>query len=272
MKTRIIAGAAVVVVLLAVLIFAPQWIAAVFVGLLAALASHELLSGTGLVKHVRLNIYSAVMAFAVSMWSYFGHVYEAALIGVLLYSAVLFAELMASKLQLQSKDAFLCLASGLLIPFLLSALVRIGTMEQGKLLLVIPFVMAFMSDTGAYFIGITIGKHKMAPVISPKKSWEGFFGGILVAMLGMLLYGWVLQQFFQLQVNYPVLLVYGVLGALGGVFGDLSMSVVKRQVGIKDYGNLIPGHGGILDRFDSVLITAPLTEALLIMLPVVVSV
>ena len=167
---------------------------------------------------------------------------------------------------------FVCLASGLLIPFLLSALVRIGAMPQGKLLLVIPFVMAFMSDTGAYFIGVTMGKHKMAPMISPKKSWEGFVGGILAAIIGMVLYGMVAEKFFAMQVNYGVLLIYGLLGSLGGVFGDLTMSVIKRQVGVKDYGNLIPGHGGILDRFDSVLITAPLTEALLILLPIMVNV
>ena len=270
MKTRIIAGAAVVVVLLAVLIFAPQWIAAVFVGLLASMASYELLWGIGLVKHLRLNIYSAVMAFAVALWSYFGCTYAIALLGVLVYTAVLFGELMASKLQLQTKDAFLCLVSGLLIPFLLSALVRIGSMERGKLMLVIPFIMAFMSDTGAYFIGVTCGKHKMAPVISPKKSWEGFFGGIFAAIAGMVVYGLVLQSLFEVQVNLIFMAVYGLLGALAGVFGDLSMSVIKRQVGVKDYGHLIPGHGGILDRFDSVLITAPLTEVLLLMLPMMV--
>ena len=130
--------------------------------------------------------------------------------------------------------------------------------------------MAFMSDTGAYFIGVTCGKHKMAPVISPKKSWEGFFGGIFAAIAGMVVYGLVLQSLFEVQVNLIFMAVYGLLGALAGVFGDLSMSVIKRQVGVKDYGHLIPGHGGILDRFDSVLITAPLTEVLLLMLPMMV--
>ena len=270
MKTRILAGAGIVVVLLAVLFFAPNWIAALFVGLMTAIASYELLWGTGLVKHVRLNVYSAVMAFGVAVWSYFGCPYPVAMAAVLVYCALIFAEMMGSKLALQTKDAFLCFASGMIIPFLLSSLVRIACMEQGKLLLAIPFIMAFFSDTGAYFIGVLFGKHKMAPVISPKKSWEGFYGGIVVAVAGMILYGVAMERFGGKEVNYLLALVYGVLGALGGVFGDLSMSVIKRQVGIKDYGNLIPGHGGVLDRFDSVLITAPLTEALLLIIPMMV--
>lgn len=270
MKTRIIAGAAIVVVLLAVLFLAPVWLAMIFVGATCAIASYELLWRTGLVKHIRLNIYSAVMAFLVVLWSYFGCFYPAALVAVLAYTVLLFGEMLFAGLQLQSKDVMACLASGLLIPFLLSSLIRIACMEQGKLLLGIPFIMAFFSDTGAYFIGVLFGKHKMAPLVSPKKSWEGFFGGIAVAVLGMGLYGVILQQVCGWEINHIVMAVYGILGALGGVFGDLSLSVIKRQTGVKDYGNLIPGHGGILDRFDSVLITAPLTEALLLILPLVV--
>ncbi|MBE6977114.1 MAG: phosphatidate cytidylyltransferase [Ruminococcaceae bacterium] len=270
MKTRILAGAGIVVVLLAVLFLAPTWISAIFVGAMAAIGSYELLWGTGLVKHLRLNIYSAIFAFAVCVWSYFGCPYAFGLLGALLFAALIFGEMMASKLQLQVKDAMLCLASGLLIPFMLASLVRISNMEQGKLMLVIPFIMAFFSDTGAYFIGVLFGKHKMAPVISPKKSWEGFYGGIVVAVLGMALYALLLRQIWNISASYGIALIYGLLGALAGVFGDLSMSVIKRQVGIKDYGNLIPGHGGVLDRFDSVLITAPLTEVLLLILPMVV--
>ena len=270
MKTRILAGAAVVAVLLAVLFLAPGWIAAVFVGVMASVASYELLWGTGLVRHVRLNVYSAALAFGVALWSYFGCDFAIALAAVLVYTVVLFVEMMAAHLKLAFQSVAICYVSGLVIPFLLSALVRIGSMEQGRLLLAFPFIMAFFCDTGAYFIGVLFGKHKMAPLISPKKSWEGFAGGIVVAILGMMLFGVVLQNFCNMNVNYVLAFVYGLLGALAGVFGDLCMSLIKRQVGIKDYGNLIPGHGGILDRFDSVLITAPLTEVLLMILPMVV--
>ena len=143
-------------------------------------------------------------------------------------------------------------------------------LPQGRVLLLIPFIMAYCSDTGAYFIGVCFGKHKMCPNISPKKSWEGFVGGIAVAVLVMLAYALLLARTTDLQINLVMALVYGLVGALGSVFGDLMMSVIKRQAGIKDYGKLIPGHGGILDRFDSVLITAPLTEALLLVMPMVV--
>jgi phosphatidate cytidylyltransferase len=134
----------------------------------------------------------------------------------------------------------------------------------------IPFIMAFFSDTGAYFIGVFLGKHKMCPNISPKKSWEGFVGGIVVAILGMVVYCLIVDNFFGYSVNYVLAVIYGLVGSIGSVVGDLTMSVIKRQAGIKDYGKLIPGHGGILDRFDSVIITAPLTEALMILIPMVV--
>lgn len=259
-----------VVVLLALLLFAPNLVVAIAIGLMAAIGSYELLYRTGLQKNIRLNVYSAVMAFAVTLWSCYGRNYAMALIGILLYYALLFAEMMGAKLKLQLKDAMICLVSGVVMPFLLSALVRIVVMERGRYLVYIPFIMAFFSDTGAYFIGVFFGKHKMAPVISPKKSWEGFFGGIATAMLGMVAYALLMQFVFAFEVNYLAAVIYGLIGALAGVFGDLTLSVVKRQVGIKDYGNLIPGHGGILDRFDSVLITAPLTEALLLILPILV--
>ena len=130
--------------------------------------------------------------------------------------------------------------------------------------------MAFLSDTGAYFIGVFFGKHKLCPNISPKKSVEGLIGGVVTAVVGMLVYGIIMERCFAFKVNYLLALLYGLLGSFAGVMGDLTMSVIKRQVGIKDYGNLIPGHGGILDRFDSVMITAPLTEALLLVIPFMV--
>ena len=95
-------------------------------------------------------------------------------------------------------------------------------------------------------------------------------GGIAGAVVGMVLYGTVLQFAFGFTVHYGFALIYGAVGSLGGVFGDLCFSVIKRQTGIKDYGNLIPGHGGILDRFDSMMIVGPLVEVLMILIPVAV--
>ena len=270
MKTRILAALVLVPVLLVVLLIAPVYVAAAVVGLMCGIASYELLYRTGLVKNWRLNVYSAVMAFCVSAWSYFATAYAAALIGVFVYAVLLFAELLASNLKLKTQELCVCLLSGLIVPFMLSALVRILLLPGGKYLIFIPFLMAFLSDTGAYFVGIFFGKHKLCPLISPKKTIEGFLGGIVTAVLGMLIFGWIMERCFMFRVNYLLALVYGLLGAVAGVMGDLSMSVIKRQTGIKDYGNLIPGHGGILDRFDSVMITAPLTEALLLIIPFMV--
>ena len=270
MKTRILAALVLVPVLLVVLLWAPTYVAAIVLGLMCGIASYELLYRTGLVKHARLNVYSALMAFGVSIWSYYGGAYAYALLGIFCYVLLLFLEMLASKLALKFQQVAVCLFSGLVVPFMLTALVRIVILPGGRYLVFIPFLMAFLSDTGAYFVGVFFGKHKLCPVISPKKTVEGFIGGIITAVLGLLVYGYIMQQQNVFEVNYLLVLVYGLTGAVAGVMGDLSMSVIKRQTGIKDYGNLIPGHGGILDRFDSVMVTAPLTEALLMLLPFMV--
>ena len=145
-----------------------------------------------------------------------------------------------------------------------------GTVLFAVYLVVLPFVISMLSDTGAYFAGKFLGKHKLAPVISPKKTVEGLLGGFVSAVSCMLLYGLILQLACGLQVNYWFALVYGLLGSAAGVFGDLCFSAIKRQVDIKDYGNLIPGHGGVLDRFDSVVIVAPLLELLIILIAMAV--
>jgi len=149
--------------------------------------------------------------------------------------------------------------------------VRILTMGIGRYVVLIPFVVAFLSDAGAYFVGLKFGKHKLAPVVSPNKTIEGALGGIATAMLGMLVYALILDLIpGGFIVNYALAILYGLIGSLAGMFGDLCFSVIKRQTGIKDYGNLIPGHGGVLDRFDSLMTVAPLMEALLLLTPMVI--
>ena len=270
MLKRTIAGAALLVVLAALIFWLPPVCMLIAVCLMVAIASYEMLYSTGLEKACRINAYSAVMAVLVCLWCWFRWG-EGILLGLLLcYHVLLFGEVLLSSGRKPIKDLAVCWLSGFVVPLLLSSLLRLHMKAGGELLILIPFIMAFCSDTGAYLVGVTIGKHKMCPNISPKKSWEGFFGGIASAVLGMIVYCVVLEINFGFSVHYGAAVVYGILGSLAGVFGDLSMSVIKRQTGIKDYGNLIPGHGGILDRFDSVMITAPLAEVLLLLLPVVV--
>lgn len=114
---------------------------------------------------------------------------------------------------------------------------------MARALIFMPLVLAFTSDSGAYFAGRAFGKHKLAPVISPKKTVEGAIGGVASTVLFVLLYGLVLQLVCGFQVHYWAGLVYGIAGAVCGMVGDLMFSVVKRQAGIKDYGNVLPGHG-----------------------------
>lgn len=137
---------------------------------------------------------------------------------------------------------------------------QLRCMQQGFLLVMLILICSSGNDICAYLVGILIGKHKMFPVLSPKKSVEGFIGGICGAALIGLGYGFVFKQFAEFgDYNYPVMFaIIGGIGALPAVVGDLAASAIKRNYGIKDYSNLIPGHGGILDRFDSMIFTAPI--------------
>lgn len=145
------------------------------------------------------------------------------------------------------------------VSVMLSCIYRTRMMEAGAYIVWLIFLCSWGSDTCAYCVGVLIGKHKMAPRLSPKKSIEGAVGGILGAALLTILYGWVFQEPMKLNVNYMFILAgISAVGAGISMIGDLAASAIKRNYDIKDYGKLIPGHGGILDRFDSVIFTAPI--------------
>lgn len=269
MKTRILAAAVLLPLLLIIVLVLPKVCTAVLFGLMAAIAAYELMQGTKLVTHPRLTVYGMISAFIVPIWGFFGQVYAWGLVGTLVFVALLYMELLLSKGKMPYSYVAISFMAGIVIPFLFTAIVRIFATQKGIYLIFIPFILAMVSDTGAYFAGRFFGKHKLAPVVSPNKTIEGVIGGVVGTVLAMILYCLIMQFGFKLQVNYFYAVIYGLFGALAGVFGDLSFSAIKRQVGIKDYGNLIPGHGGILDRFDSMTLVAPLTEALLLLIPVV---
>ena len=185
--------------------------------------------------------------------------YEKILIYIFPLTALIFAHIMRqcgrSILDVPVRLCGVCI----LVILLFKAIPSVRTLEHGFFCLMFAVLSGCVTDIFAYITGKTIGKHKLAPVISPKKTVEGSIGGILGTVAVLLILGLVLEQADVLQVNFIKLALYAVTSSVVGQFGDLSMSAVKRCHGVKDYGTLFPGHGGILDRFDSLLFIAPFT-------------
>ncbi|TGY96957.1 phosphatidate cytidylyltransferase [Petralouisia muris] len=145
------------------------------------------------------------------------------------------------------------------VAVMLSCIYQTRMLAKGSYIVWLIFLCSWGCDTCAYCVGVLIGKHKMAPKLSPKKSVEGAVGGILGTMLLTILYGFAFQV--QMQIAKEEIFLLAGITAVGGfisMIGDLAASAIKRNYEIKDYGKLIPGHGGILDRFDSVIFTAPI--------------
>lgn len=270
MKVRIITAAVAIPLLLLLVLAAPAIVPTIVYALMMAIAAYELLGRTGLIRNSRLVIYSCVMAAAICFWSYLGSSRAWAMLGMLVFCILLFSEMMRNHVKVRFEHIGLCFFGGVIMPYLLTALIRILVMQIGQEVIVIPFLIAFLSDGGAYFVGLKFGRHKLSPVVSPNKTIEGMLGGMAAATVGMLLYALIMQFGMRFQVNYGLAILYGLAGSLAGTAGDLCFSVIKRQTGIKDYGFLFPGHGGVLDRFDSMMTVAPLVEALLILLPLAV--
>ena len=159
----------------------------------------------------------------------------------------------------------------LVFPLMLSCLLRLRMVSSiGMLLVFFPLCISFGSDTCALFAGMLFGKHKLAPKVSPKKTVEGAIGGLLGGVIGMTVFKLVADSMAHTLTVYPpiemaagpqiswrAVFALGIIGSTISQIGDLSFSVIKREFGVKDYGNLLPGHGGILDRFDSVTFAAP---------------
>ncbi len=140
----------------------------------------------------------------------------------------------------------------------LSSIILLRDYEYGQYIFMLVFICPWMTDIFAYFTGYFLGKHKLIPDVSPKKTVEGAIGGIVFCTLSLVLYGFVMTKAIDgLQANYLAFVYVGIVLSVVSQCGDLVFSLIKRKYGIKDYGKLMPGHGGILDRFDSVIASAP---------------
>ena len=158
-----------------------------------------------------------------------------------------------------TEQVFASILGLLYLPMMLSYIYQIRITEDGLYSLWLIFLCSWGCDTCAYCVGMLIGKHKMAPVLSPKKSIEGAVGGVLGTALLTVIYLSVFKSKMNIDgTTIAILAVISAIAALISMVGDLTASAIKRNYDIKDYGTLIPGHGGILDRFDSMIITAPI--------------
>lgn len=161
--------------------------------------------------------------------------------------------------EYKDKDAMIVLFAFFYVAVLLSYVYQIRELKYGGALVVMIFICSWVNDTCAYCVGVKLGRHKMTPKLSPKKSIEGLIGGIAGSTIIAAVYGIFFNKYVYELSNAPV--IFAIIGAIGAgfaVIGDLTASAIKRNNEIKDYGRLIPGHGGILDRFDSIIFTAPI--------------
>ncbi len=159
--------------------------------------------------------------------------------------------------EIKTEEVLINVFSFVYLPVLLSFIFRIRSMEDGIYLVWMTIITSWICDTCAYFSGVFLGKHKAFPILSPKKTWEGCAGGIVGSVIFSVIFGIVINIFSSIELSIPALIAVAFLGSIISMFGDLAASAIKREFGIKDYSNLIPGHGGILDRFDSVIFVSP---------------
>lgn len=282
MKTRILTACVGLPLLIAVLFLLPwTWPTAVLFGAACAVAVWELCHETKLCNDCCMIVCAMLCALCVTFFSWTtgkasflgswkANVPATAIyIGLFIFFVLLFARMLRTHAKLQFSALCVAVFAGLVIPWMLTGLVRLRVMQYGRIYVGVALILAMTADTGAYFAGRAFGKHKLAPVISPKKTVEGAIGGVLCTVLFMELYCLIFDKGFGYDMNYLYAAIYGVVGSILSIVGDLTFSVVKRQVGIKDYGKLLPGHGGVLDRFDSMIVVAPLTELLVLLLPLV---
>lgn len=264
---RAISGILYGVLIIASLVIDNELLFDILFGLIAVLGIHEfnhLMSAEGRNIEKSLDAVGGLLLFLVPViW-----VIGGSTLGIGLYLAYLVARLVV-QLYIKQGNPLTSLSASLMgqvyvaLPLsILSSLYHF----VGQYMVLAMFAFIWISDTGAYMVGCLIGKHRLFERISPKKSWEGFFGGLGLSIIIAALAARFIPDGYVLLSGYAQWIVFAVLVTIFSTWGDLCESLIKRTVGVKDSGKLIPGHGGILDRIDSLLLVALAVGALILMI------
>ncbi len=258
MKTRLITSAIGIALVIGALIIGESVpvVLAVVMALICAIISGEYLSAKKLHTELILSIPCVLFAFLIPLLSFF----DLHLIFFYIFVTVTAVLTVVFHSQLKADNVMFALGGVLLFIICFTLFVRMMAEQSYRAFWVILGLgVPWLSDSAAYFVGRKLGKRKLCPVISPKKTVEGAVGGIIGGVLGAVVIGLVFLLIYRgVTINFWYLILVGVVNSVVSVFGDLFFSVIKRSCDIKDYGTIMPGHGGLLDRFDSVIFCIPL--------------
>lgn len=258
LKPRLITAVIGIAVLFLVMIAGEMWpfFINIVVGLASAFMVGEYLNAKKLLSVLPLSILCMTFSFVVSLTIKTGLIY----LVIAVFAIFAFSIMIAKHSEITYGELAYALTGTMLITFGMSSLSAIcNGAESITFFYISAFTLPWMADAGGFFIGASFGKHKLCPNISPKKTVEGAVGGITFCLISAVLLG-LLFQFVvmpNVKFNFWALLLLGAIDALVSILGDLSFSLIKRSLGIKDYGSVFPGHGGMLDRFDSIIFTVP---------------
>ena len=263
MLKRVLTGAALVIIIAALFIFSDTLIFPIVLGFCSIMGVNEMLGCIGARKNIiisacmyALALAATVLACTIHSHSLFITVYAATLFMLLL---VVFGCSVFSHGAIPFEKSCIAFTTCAFVATGFMSLVMLRDLEIGKFIFLLAFVGPWFTDTFAYFTGYFFGKHKLIPDVSPKKTIEGSVGGTLFCIIGCAIYGYIIKANFLSDI--PPVWAFAILGfilAIVSQVGDLIFSLIKRKYNIKDYGFIFPGHGGVLDRFDSIIATAPL--------------
>ena len=276
MKTRTITAVFILIVIVPLVLLSHFITYSIALGILSLMATFELLRVLGMERRWAVSVPAYVLATILPFASYFVEssntfVYLLTIAALaFFYLIYLMGVSVFSKgvISVAGISSVFVAVTYVVVSFSSLSLLRYIDRDVGLYRLILVFVAAWMTDTCAYLVGSLIGKHKLIPEISPKKTVEGAIGGIVGAFLGFLLYGLIIDlAVSNIAVNYIALGVYSIILAVVAQLGDLIASLIKREHGVKDYSKLLPGHGGIMDRFDSILAVSTILLILTIIVP-----
>lgn len=267
LKSRLITAGIGIVFAVTVLIFAEMnsWVAVVVISLISSLMCYEYLSSKGLEKNIIFLIPSCAFGFLSPLLSFT----FLRFLPLFVYFVAVTAVFLAKHKTLDLGDAFFALAGTFIItmPMTIFASSTCGDNYHTAFRIVLVLATPWLSDSGAYFVGRSLGKRKLCPSISPNKTVEGAAGGLLAGGISAVIVGLVFLLLYRgdagFHPNFLILAILGMVVSVTSILGDLFFSLIKRYTGIKDYGSILPGHGGMLDRFDSVLFCIPFTAFML---------